>query len=380
MAESCLWSILILTMPARAALLGRLLEVLRPQIDAAHASAQTEAERTRSAPQGLTESGEGTALQRCSPKIELLIRESDPALPVGENREALRQQSRGEYISFIDDDDLVPPHFVERILPHLDGVDYVAFNLEQRMDGHFLCIEKRSLGYGRVGRDERGGRFRDISHLNPMRRELALRVPMTGWPCEDNRWADALRELHIVRTEHVLDETLYYYLTRTRKPEYASATFLVSVGSEPFPWSLMPKIKVKMLTSIAGLANPAYDLPEHGYQQDDIVELHPVLANAWIEAGIAEAVKEKDSKTGKAAPVPSRAEAPAPKPEESPAAKSYHFPPSNEGEKQEVASAEPQPAASSPEAATASASSSASGESTEKPAPRSRRSPANPNS
>jgi hypothetical protein len=142
----------------------------------------------------------------------------------------------------------------------------------------------------------------------------------------------------------------------------------------------MPKIKVKMLTSIAGLANPAYDLPEHGYQQDDIVELHPVLANAWIEAGIAEAVKEKDSKTGKAAPVPSRAEAPAPKPEESPAAKSYHFPPSNEGEKQEVASAEPQPAASSPEAATASASSSASGESTEKPAPRSRRSPANPNS
>jgi hypothetical protein len=338
------WSILILTMPQRAVLLGRLLEVLRPQI--------------------------------FNSTIELLIRESDPALPVGENREALRQQSRGEYISFIDDDDLVPPHFVERILPYLDGVDYVAFNLEQRMDGHFLCVEKRSLGYGRVGRDERGGRFRDISHLNPMRRELALRVPMTGWPCEDNRWADAIRELHLVRTEHVLDETLYYYLTRTRKPEYASATFLVSVGSEPFPWSLMPKIKVKMLTSIAGLANPLYDLPEHGYQQDDIVELHPTLANAWIEAGIAEAVKEKDSKTGKAAPAP----APAPKAEESPAAKSYHFPPSNEGEKQEVASAAEPPAASSPEAATASASSPASGESAEKPAPRSRRSPANPNS
>jgi hypothetical protein len=358
--DRCLWSILILTMPQRAALLGRLLEVLRPQIEAPKV-----------------------------PKVELLIRESDPALPVGENREALRQQSRGQYISFIDDDDLVPPHFVERILPCLDGVDYVAFNLEQRMDGHFLCVEKRSLGYGRVGREEAGrdgrdGRFRDISHLNPMRRELALRVPMTGWPCEDNRWADALRELHIVRTEHLLDETLYYYLTRSRKPEYASATFLVSVGSEPFPWSLMPKIKVKMLTSIAGLANPDYDLPEHGYQQEEIVELHPVLANAWIEAGIAEAFKEKDPKAGRAGHVPSKVEVMPKAEESSPAAKSYHFPPSNEGEKQEVAAAEPLAEPAAADASTASASSSSSvsgtGDSAEKPASRSRRSTANPNS
>ena len=93
--SSTKWSILILTLPQRAAMLGRLLEVLRPQI--------------------------------CD-GVELLIGESDPSLPVGENREALRQRARGEYISFIDDDDLVLPHFVERILPALDGVDYVGFN------------------------------------------------------------------------------------------------------------------------------------------------------------------------------------------------------------------------------------------------------------
>ena len=55
----------------------------------------------------------------------------------------------------------------------------------------------------------------------------------------------------------------------------------------------MKKIKVKMLTSIAGLANPDYDLPEHGYTVGDIVELHPQLAEAWIQSGTAEAVKEK---------------------------------------------------------------------------------------
>lgn len=184
--NSCRWSILILTMPQRQTMLARLLEVLEPQI---------------------------------VDGVELLIRVSDSASPVGENRELLRQQSRGEYISFIDDDDLVSPYFVERILPRLDGVDYVGFNLEQTMDGRFGCIEKRSLRYGRVGMETSVDRFRDLSHLNPMRASLALAVPMSGWPAEDTRWADAIRALSIVKTEHYLDETLYYYLTRSHKPE-----------------------------------------------------------------------------------------------------------------------------------------------------------------
>lgn len=258
MAKSFIWSILILTMPQRAAMLARLLAVLEPQIC------------------------EG---------VELRIRESDPSLPVGQNREILRWNARGEYLCFIDDDDLVPPHYVKRILPQLlhpdgDGVDYVGFNLEQRRDGEFVLIERRSLRYGGVFHDGRGW-FRDLSHLNPMRRDLALRAPMAGWPGEDARWADALRRLDVVRTEHVLDETLYYYLTRTRKPEFEDPNFPVSVGSDFLPWSYMTKIKVKMLTSIAGLANPDYDLPEHGFQAGDIAELHPKLAEAWVEAGIA---------------------------------------------------------------------------------------------
>lgn len=180
------WSILVLTIPQRQAMLERLLNVLQPQI--------------------------------CD-GLELLIRKSDRALPVGENREFLRTEARGEYISFVDDDDLVSPHYVSRILPLLDGVDYIGFNLEQRMDGAFACIEQHSLQHGKVWQNWTGGRFRDISHLNPMRRELALQAPMSGWPGEDNRWADDIRTLGIVKTEHYIDETLYYYLTRTIKPE-----------------------------------------------------------------------------------------------------------------------------------------------------------------
>ena len=264
------WSILILTLPQRADMLKRLLKVLKPQI-------------TRD--------------------VELRIETFDARLPVGENRELMRRLARGEYISFIDDDDLVPGHFVERILPALDGVDYVGFNLEQRIDGAFACIECHSLRYAGVGRTDSAHRWRDISHLNPMRRELALLVPMTGWPAEDSRWADGIRSLGVLKTEHYFDEVLYHYLSRTVKPELGDTKFLVSVEADPCLWRLMKKVKVRMLTGIAGLPNPMYDLPEHGYAPGDIVELHPALANAWIEAHIAEAIPEEKPKPvkGKAA-------------------------------------------------------------------------------
>ena len=264
------WSILILTMPLRKALLDRLLGVLTPQLNV-------------------------------ELPIELIILESDPSIPVGENREAMRRAARGEYISFIDDDDLVPPHFVERILPHLDGVDYIGFNLEWRLDGEFGCIEKRSLKFnhpqhGGVWND-RDGRYRDLSHVNPMRRELALRAPMAGWPGEDNRWADAIRALHIVKTEHYLDETLYYYLTRSKKPELSGSPAVVDLaitGSEPYPWTRsFMKTKLKMLMSVAGNADARYDLPAFAYKKGQIVELHSELAKSWIASGRAEAFVEE---------------------------------------------------------------------------------------
>ena len=188
---SCLWSILILTMPQRAAMLARLLAVLGPQVLAEKA-------------------------------IELSILQTDPLLPVGENREIMRQEARGEYISFVDDDDLVSPHYVAHILPLLDGVDCIGFNLEQRMDGRFMGTHYRSLRWRQPCPLPAGGlpgHYADFSHLNPMRRELVLAVPMSGWPGDDVRWAEELRKLNIVRTEHYLDETLYYYLTRSQKPE-----------------------------------------------------------------------------------------------------------------------------------------------------------------
>lgn len=51
-------------------------------------------------------------------------------------------------------------------------------------------------------------------------------------------------------------------------------------------------VKLKMLVAIAGLAEPRYDLPEFSYVPEQVVEVHPDLATAWVVAGHAEAVAE----------------------------------------------------------------------------------------
>jgi hypothetical protein len=185
------WSILVLTQPTRKFFLGRLLRVLEPQV-------------------------------KEHPEIELLVRESDPEMVLGENRERLRQASTGEYLNFVDDDDLVATDYVARIFPLLDGVDYVGFRLQQFVDGKHLPPTFHSLVHERWRFDDKGF-YRDISHLNPMRRDLALSVAMTGGRGEDARWSDAVRAKRIVKTEHYVEETMYFYYFRSNKSDGGQA-------------------------------------------------------------------------------------------------------------------------------------------------------------
>jgi len=47
---------------------------------------------------------------------------------------------------------------------------------------------------------------------------------------------------------------------------------------------------VRFLVSIAGNAEPMYDLPEFSFSPGDTANLHDDLAAAWIDAGHVEAV------------------------------------------------------------------------------------------
>lgn len=181
------WSILILTMAGREELLGRLLDCLAPQVEK-------------------------------HPDIEVMVKKSVKGLEVGEMRQQMLEKALGEYVCFVDDDDMVSPRYVETIYPLLDGVDYIGFPVNTYRDGSFYCAAYHSLKHKNWMSDKLYAQ-RDISHLNPMRRELALQAKMEGGYGEDGRWSVRIRELGIVKTEHYIPEVMYLYMMRTKKPE-----------------------------------------------------------------------------------------------------------------------------------------------------------------
>jgi hypothetical protein len=154
-------------------------------------------------------------------QVDILVRKDDfkepPFLGVGGKRDIMRQRSTGEYVCHFDDDDLPAPDYIATILPLLDGVvDYVGFQLYVTVNKKYIGPTIHSLEYSGWTDDYNDPKhFRDISHLNPMRRELAMLKPFSGPIGEDHRWSDSMRGL--VKTQHYVDKVLYYYFSREGK-------------------------------------------------------------------------------------------------------------------------------------------------------------------
>ncbi len=132
---------------------------------------------------------------------------------VGAKRQALLESSRADYVSFVDDDDEVAPDYVARIVAAIlrSSPDYVGFTVKLTCDGELVQPALHSLKCGGWFWDQYV-LLRDFSHLNPIRRQLALLARFDGEVGEDRRWADVMRARNRVRTEEWLGvEWAYHY-------------------------------------------------------------------------------------------------------------------------------------------------------------------------
>lgn len=172
------WQILIPTMPQREAFLRRLRERLEPQMLPGVSI--------------LTDAGEGS---------------------IGAKRSRMVAAATADYISFVDDDDLVAADYVPRILRALEGSpDVVGMVVHVTMDGRPWQpspLFEHSLRYR--SNHQWAGRLRPPHHLCPMRRDIAARVPFPdmSWG-EDVSWARQI-ELHLATEAWPGDAPLYYY-------------------------------------------------------------------------------------------------------------------------------------------------------------------------
>lgn len=211
------WEILIASVWARTTSLQALLDHLVPQLEP-HAGA-----------------------------VSILLDRDDCEAPVGLKRTRLVEAATADYVCFVDDDDWVANDYVERIVLALHtcprhggpgveshgwygikyecspcllegrgpngaavGPDAVGFRLAYSHDG---ARRKDAIHSGRFGHwhEDEHAYYRTINHLNPVRRQLALRcLPFLPGFGEDSDYAGRLAP-HL-RSEVFLDgEPLYHY-------------------------------------------------------------------------------------------------------------------------------------------------------------------------
>ena len=182
-------SILILSLENRKSYLDRLLTILNPQI---------------------------------TEEVEVLIELDNGESSIGKKRNSLLQKSSGQYICFVDDDDLVSYDYVSKILKAIEkNPDVVGMHLLHFNDNQLAGFTYHSLNYRTwfETRDLTLGfmrYYRNPNHLNPVKREYALNV---GFP-EISMGEDKVYSQNILRylnKEQYIFEPIYYYMFRSIK-------------------------------------------------------------------------------------------------------------------------------------------------------------------
>lgn len=180
-----IWDILITSIPHRHAMLCDLLAELNGQI------------------------GDVTSL--FDHPVEVILYRDNLETSYGDKTQFLMETSRADYVSCIDDDDMVAPDFVRRVLAALETKpDYVGYPVLWTQDGVPQIRVQHSLRKYGWGQDANMV-WRDISEKNPIRRELALLGRFSGgWEAERD-WCRVIRDSGRCTTEVWIDDPMYYY-------------------------------------------------------------------------------------------------------------------------------------------------------------------------
>jgi glycosyltransferase involved in cell wall biosynthesis len=177
-------SILICTLPNRIGYLSQLINALNPQITS---------------------------------EVEVLVESDNGSMTTGHKRNLLLQRSKGKYVVFIDDDDMVAPTYVKDILTAAESnPDAIVFNGTMTTDGRDERKWYISKDYGYEAKG--GAYYRYPNHIVPIRREIAMAFPFMDIRIgEDYAWATAIHNSGLIQTEVKIEKELYHYQFRTNK-------------------------------------------------------------------------------------------------------------------------------------------------------------------
>lgn len=150
-----------------------------------------------------------------TPDIEILT--DNGTGTIGAKRQRMIEKAKGEYVVFIDDDDMVSKDYISSILFALESKpDVVGFMGWITTNGRNKTNFKisKDCGYQTTGK----GHERFNNHLSPVKRSIALQIGYKdiSWQ-EDYDYALRLTNSGLIKTERFISKALYYYQYVTRK-------------------------------------------------------------------------------------------------------------------------------------------------------------------
>jgi glycosyltransferase involved in cell wall biosynthesis len=147
--------------------------------------------------------------------VEVLVSADSGQMSIGQKRNGLLRQARGDFVAFVDDDDRVPGDYADRLLRALESEPDCA-SLTGRIvfaDGYSRPFV-HSLRYDRWIDDHRRKiYYRPPNHLNAIRRGLALRVGFPPISFGEDRYF-SMGMVRLLRREAWVDGVLYEYRCR----------------------------------------------------------------------------------------------------------------------------------------------------------------------
>jgi hypothetical protein len=152
-----------------------------------------------------------------TPDVRVLIDDSQDK-SIGRKRNDLLGRADAEYLAFIDDDDRVSSDYVTRLMEGMrKGVDCCSLVGEITFDGVNPRVFLHSTRY-KAYYEQDGVYYRYPNHLNCVKTSIARQFsfPDVNFG-EDQAFATQMFNANVLKTEHEIAETIYFYDFRSRK-------------------------------------------------------------------------------------------------------------------------------------------------------------------
>lgn len=155
-------------------------------------------------------------------EVEICTEKDNRGKSIGEKRNLLLQMANGKYVAFFDDDDKPSDNYIELLLEGIEkDVDCCSLKGIITTNGGDPRIYEHSLKYSewRTNGDDVEVKYeRPPNHLNCIKSEIAkqFKFPET-YHGEDHVWSMEIQKSGLLKTEHYIDQVIYFYNYNSKK-------------------------------------------------------------------------------------------------------------------------------------------------------------------